>query len=42
MSFAKGVFPKLLRNAVITLVLISGSITEPSNYRPLSILTYFS
>ncbi len=41
MSFAKGVFPKLIKNAVITLVLKSGSITEPSNYRPIPILTFF-
>ena len=42
MGFAKGVFPKLLKNALITPVLQSGSITEPSNYRPLSMLTFFS
>ena len=42
MSFAKGVFPKLLKNAVIKPFLKSGSITEPSNYRPISILKFFS
>ena len=40
MSFAIGIFPKLLKNAVIILVLKSGSFTEPSNYRPISILTF--
>ena len=40
MSFAEGVFPKLLKNAVITPLLKSGFITEPSNYRPISILTF--
>ena len=32
----------MLKNAVITPVSKSGSITEPSNYRPISILTFFS
>ena len=41
MSFASGIFPKLLNNAVIIPILKFGSITELSNYRPISILTFF-
>ena len=41
MSFAKGVFPKLLKNAVITPVLKFGSNTKPNNYHPTSMLQIF-
>ena len=40
-SFAKAVFPKLFKNAVFASDIKSGSITEPSNYRPISKLTFF-
>lgn len=42
MSFANGVFPKMLKNAIVTPVFKSGTNTDPSNYRPISILTIFS
>jgi hypothetical protein len=42
LSFSKGVFPKLLKNAIVTPVFKSGSTSEPSNYRPISILSIFS
>jgi len=42
LSFSKGIFPKLLKNAIVIPVFKSGSNTEPSNYRPISILSIFS
>ena len=41
-SFAQGVFPKLLKTAIVTPIYKSGSHNDPSNYRPISILTIFS
>ena len=42
LSFSQGVFPKLLKNAVIVPIYKSGSRSDPNNYRPISILTTFS
>jgi hypothetical protein len=42
LSFSQGIFPKLLKNALITPIFKSGSHADPSNYRPISILTVFS
>ena len=42
LSFAQGVFPKLLKTAIVTPIYESGSLINPSNYRPISILTIFS
>ena len=42
LSFTPGIFPKLLKTAIITPIHKSGSRTDPSNYRPISILTTFS
>jgi len=42
LSFSSGVFPSLLKNAIVTPVFKAGSSTEPGNYRPISILTTFS
>ena len=42
LSFTQGIFPKLLKTAIITPIHKSGSHTDPSNYRPISILTTFS
>ena len=42
LSFSSGIFPNLLKNAIITPVFKSGSTSEPGNYRPISILTIFS
>ena len=42
LSFTQGIFPKLLKTAIITALHKSGSRTDPSNYRPISILTTFS
>ena len=41
-SFAQGVLPKLLKTAIVTPIYKSGSHNDPSNYRPISILTIFS
>ena len=41
-SFAQGVFPKLLKTAIVTSIYKSGSHNDPSNYQPISILTIFS
>ena len=42
LSFSSGIFPKLLKSAIVTPIYKSGSVTEPGNYRPISILTIFS
>ena len=42
LSFSSGIFPKLLKSAIVTPLYKSGSVTEPGNYRPISILTIFS
>ena len=42
LSFTQGIFPKLLKTAIITPIHKSGSRTDPRNYRPISILTTFS
>ena len=42
LSFTQGIFPKLLKTAIITPIQKSGSLTDPSNYRPISILTTFT
>jgi hypothetical protein len=41
-SFLQGVFPKLLKSALVIPVYKNGSHSDPSNYRPISILTVFS
>ena len=41
LSFSSGIFPKLLKSAIVTPIYKSGSVTEPGNYRPISILTIF-
>ena len=40
--FAQGVFSKLLKTAIVTPIYKSGSLNDPSNYRPISTLTIFS
>jgi hypothetical protein len=42
LSFSSGIFPKLLKSAIVTPIYKSGVMTEPGNYRPISILTFFS
>jgi hypothetical protein len=42
LSFAQGVFPDLLKNAIVIPIYKGGSHMDPSNYRPISILTLFS
>ena len=42
LSFTTGVFPKLLKDAVVTPIYKNGDNREPGNYRPISILTFFS
>jgi hypothetical protein len=42
LSFNQGVYPDMLKNAIITPVFKSGIQDDPSNYRPISILTIFS
>ena len=42
LSFSSGIFPKLLKSAIVTPIYKFGSVTEPVNYRPISILTIFS
>ncbi len=42
MSLEKGVFPNMLKNAVVTPVFKGGSHNDANNYRPISILTIFS
>ena len=42
LSFSQGIFPKLLKNAIIIPIFKGSSYTDPSNYRPISVLTIFS
>lgn len=42
LSFEQGIFPDLLKAAVVTPIFKSGSHNEPNSYRPISILTMFS
>ncbi len=42
LSFSQGVFPKLLKSAIVVPIFKGGSHVDPSNYRPISILTTFS
>jgi hypothetical protein len=42
LSFTQGIFPNLLKNAVVVPIYKGGSHSDPSNYRPISILTIFS
>ena len=42
LSFVQGVFTKLLKTAIVTLIYKSGSYNDPIYYRPISILTIFS
>ena len=42
LSFAQGVFPILLKTAIVTPIYKSDSHHDPSNYRPISILIIFS
>jgi retron-type reverse transcriptase len=42
LSFATGIFPKLMKDAIVTPIFKNGDNLEPGNYRPISILTIFS
>jgi hypothetical protein len=42
MSFEQGVFPQMLKSAIVTPIFKSGSHSDPGNYRPISILSLFS
>jgi hypothetical protein len=42
LSFSQGLFPQLLKSAIVTPIHKSGSKLDPGNYRPISILTLFS
>ena len=42
LSFTQGVFPKLLKRYVVVPIYKGGCHLDPSNYRPISILTIFS
>jgi hypothetical protein len=42
LSFVQGVFPQLLKRAIVVPIYKSGLRTDPSNYRPISVLTVFS
>jgi hypothetical protein len=42
LSLTQGIFPSLLKNAIVIPVYKSGSLTDPNNYRPISLLTFFS
>jgi Notch-like protein len=41
-SLAQGIFPDRLKFAVVKPILINGNKHEPSNYRPISLLSKFS
>ncbi len=42
LSFSQGIFPQLLKRAIVIPIFKSGSHADPGNYRPISILTIFS
>ena len=42
LSFTNGIFPSLLKGAIVTSVFKSGAANEPGKCRPISILTVFS
>jgi hypothetical protein len=42
LSFTQGIFPGQLKRAIVVPIYKSGVCTDPSNYRPISILTVFS
>jgi hypothetical protein len=42
LSLSHGIFPKLLKQAIVVPIYKSGSRKDPSNYRPISVLTLFS
>ena len=42
LSLKQGIFPKLLKNAIVIPIFKGGSHDDPSNYRSISILTIFS
>jgi hypothetical protein len=42
LSCKEGILPKILKSALVIPVYRSGSYSDPSNYRPISILTIFS
>ncbi len=42
LSFTQGIFPGQLKRAIVVPIYKSGVRTDPSNYRPISILTVFS
>jgi hypothetical protein len=42
LSFLQGVFPNLLKKAIVVPIYKNGSRSDPSNYRPISILSTFS
>ena len=42
LSFLRGVFPNLLKNAIVVPIHTTGKRDDPNNYRPISILTTFS
>jgi hypothetical protein len=41
LSFSQGIFPKILKSALVIPVYKSGSHSDPSNYRPISISDCF-
>ena len=42
LSLTTGIFPRLLKDAIVTPIHKGGTTSDPGNYRPISILTLFS
>ena len=42
LSFSLGIYPSLLKKAIVISVFKSGQNTDPSNYRPISVFTFFA